>query len=267
MNRSGVEIAGIVNITADSFSDGGKYLAPDSAIAHARTLAEEGADIVDLGARSSHPDAAFVSGEEEIARLAPVVAALRSTDVRISVDSSQVETQRWCIDAGVDIINDVSGFGAPHFWSELADAETDLVLMHSICRSDRATRESTDPAAVVRGVYEFFTRRMAELIKAGVQESRIILDPGMGFFLGEGPEPSLAVLREIPRLKQDFGRPLMISVSRKSFLGAITGRAIADRASATLAAELFAWRQGADILRTHDVAALADGIAVTSRLG
>lgn len=260
-------IFGIVNITPDSFSDGGAFLAPDNAIAHGQALLDVGADTLDLGPASSHPDAAPVPPEEEIRRLAPVLRALKQRGASLSVDSFQPETQRFALAEGVDFLNDIEGFARPEMHPELAASQCRLVVMHSVQRRGPATRVRTDAAALVDGILEFFHHRLATLEAAGVARERLVVDPGMGFFLGQGPEPSLAVLQCLPEIKQALGRPLLVSVSRKSFLGTLTGRPAAARGAATLAAELFAAAQGADYLRTHDASALRDALLVQQHLG
>jgi dihydropteroate synthase type 2 len=261
-----VELFGIVNMTTDSFSDGGRYFEADAALAHARALATQGAHVLELGAASSHPDSAAVDPEEETQRLAPVLDALLAEGLQVAVDTWKPDTQRACLQRGVHVLNDIQGFPDAKLYPELADSACRLVVMHSVQASGAATRVEQSASDVVKSVYAFFEQRFAALERAGVARDRLVLDPGMGFFLGSSPEPSLAVLDEIPHLKAAFGVPLLVSVSRKSFLGALTGRDTADRSAATLAAELFAARLGADCIRTHDVGALRDGLAVQAAL-
>jgi len=261
------KIVGIVNVTADSFSDGGRYLEFDRALEHALKLAADGADIVELGPSSSNPDASEVSFDEELRRIEPLLAKLAERRIAISVDTFQPATQRYCARRpDVALINDVEGFANPAVYPDLARAACKLVVMHSVQGRARPARSDADPRAVVAGIYRFFEQRLSALESAGIDRSRVILDPGMGYFLAGNAEPSLMVLREIPKLKLYFNLPLMVSVSRKSFLGTITGRAVTERGAATLAAELFAARQGADYVRTHDVAALRDGLKVLAAL-
>jgi dihydropteroate synthase type 2 len=255
-------IFGIVNITEDSFSDGGRYLATETALAHARTLAKVGASVLDLGAAASNPDAKPVAPAEEITRLAPVVAALKEEGLAISIDSFAPEVQRWALAQRVDYLNDIQGFPDPGFYPALAGASPKLIVMHSVQQRGRATREDVAPGEIFDRILYFFEDRVAALEQAGVARARLILDPGMGFFLGNRPEASFTVLRRLPELKRAFGLPVLISVSRKSFLRRITGRDVAEAGAATLTAELFAVFQGADYIRTHDPAALADGLAI-----
>ena len=261
------KIVGIVNLTEDSFSDGGRYLEFDRALEHALKLAADGADIVELGPSSSNPDAREVSPDEELRRIDPLLARLAAHRIAISVDAFQLQTQRYCArHPEVAMLNDVEGFPNPALYPDLARAACKLVVMHSTQGRARPARSPADPRAVVAGVYRFFERRLSALESGGIDRSRVILDPGMGYFLASNVEPSAMVLREIPKLKQCFNLPVMVSVSRKSFLGTITGRAVGERGAATLAAELFAARQGADYVRTHDVAALRDAFKVLSVL-
>jgi len=260
------QIWGVVNLTADSFSDGGRYLDTRDALAHARRLREEGADVIDLGPASSHPDAEPVAPEEEIRRLEPVVEALLADGIPVSVDSFQSATQTWALGCGVSTLNDVRGFANPEIWPELARSGARLVLMHSIRAAGAATRERSDPDAILAAVDAFFAERVGALEAAGVSRDRLVLDPGMGFFLGDTPKPSLRVLAALEQLRARHGLPLLVCVSRKSFLGGLTGATVAERGPATLAAELWAARHGIDHLRTHDVRALRDALSVESAL-
>jgi dihydropteroate synthase type 2 len=260
-----MKILGIVNITEDSFSDGGKYLAADAALAHARALAKD-AYILDIGAASSNPDAKAVAPDIEIARLAPVVDALKSEGVKISIDTFATPTQRWALAQDVDYLNDIQGFADETLYPELAVSRARLIVMHSVQGRGQATRVNVPPGAILPRIHRFFEARFTALIKAGVAQERLILDPGMGFFLGSDPQTSFAVLRAIGELKAAFGRPVLVSVSRKSFLRKITSRTPGAAGSASLAAELFAALQGADMIRTHDPAALKDGLSVWTAL-
>ncbi len=264
---AGPLLVGIVNITADSFSDGGRFLDPAAAIAQARLLAASGADIVELGAAASNVAAGTVPPSEEIRRLDPVIAALAGTGTPLAIDTSQPETQRFALDRGVAYLNDIRGFPEPGVYPALAAARCRLVVMHAVESGGRARRVDLGPSEVWRRIVGFFSDRVARLEGAGVARERLILDPGMGFFLSSRADASLRVLASLDRLKRAFGLPVMVSVSRKSFLGAITGRAVpGERGPATLAAELYAAAHGADYIRTHDPGALRDALAVTAAL-
>ncbi len=259
-------IVGIVNITEDSFSDGGRFLAADDAIRHADDLLANGTDIIELGPASSNPDAGHVPADEQIRRLAPVMEHLAARGAAISVDATDPTVQQFAVSAGAAFLNDIRGFPDPSGDAALARAPCRLIAMHSVSKGETASMADTDPETIFDTVTGFFDQLLRRMAENGIGRDRIILDPGMGFFLGINPETSIAVLRRIPELRERFGLPVMISVSRKSFLRKITGRSAERAGAATLAAELFAWRQGADYIRTHDGAALSDAITVLERL-
>ncbi len=259
------KIFGIVNATADSFSDGGRYLAPEAATAHALKLAADGADVIDLGAAASNPDAEHVPPDVEIARLAPIVAALKDK-VALSIDTFSIETQLWALKQNVPWLNDILGFPDASIYPALARSSARLVVMHNVAPRGRAERIATDPATIFDRLFAFFDARLAALTSAGVARERIVLDPGMGFFLGTDPEVSLTVLRHLGELKARYNLPVLISLSRKSFVRRLAGVEVAASGPATLAAELFAARQGADFLRTHDAAALKQALSVWTAL-
>jgi dihydropteroate synthase type 2 len=258
------QIVGIVNVTPDSFSDGGRFLGPERAIAHARALVADGAAIIDLGPSSSRPGSTPVPPDEEIRRIAPVLDALVADGITVSLDSFQPATQRYALAHGAALLNDIHGFPDPTMYPELARDACRLVVMHRIVRE--AGEAPATPKAVLAGIERFFAERVKTLTAAGIDWERLILDPGMGFFLSTDPEVSLAVLRALPALRLRFGRPLLVSVSRKAFLRTLTGRDLPDIGPATLAAELYAAAQGADYIRTHDVRALRDALVVQGAL-
>lgn len=261
-------IVGIVNLTADSFSDGGRYLDPEPALVHARALRADGADVVELGPASSRPEAVAVSADEELRRLAPVLDVLVAEGIPVGVDSWQPATQRWAIERGASMVNDIQGFPDPEVHPALAAGSADLVVMHSLEGGPRATRAWGDPATIVERVVGFLATRVAALESAGVRRERLIVDPGMGLFLGSDPAASVAILRAVAELRSRLGLPVLISVSRKSFLAELSGRpGMGARGAATLAAELFAAAGGAAWIRTHDVRALHDALRVTAKLG
>lgn len=256
-----MHVLGILNVTRDSFSDGGRFLAPAAAIAHARQLVADGADFVDIGAESTHPDSENVPAEAEIARLAPIVDALIADGIAVSVDTYKPAVMRAALERGVGIINDVTGLRDPENVAAVVDSNARVIIMHSTAQSARAERRAVAADTIVGRVIEFFAERVASLVAAGIARERLILDPGMGFFLGTDPEVSLAVLRAIPRLREQ-GLPICISTSRKSFVGALLSdvapRPVAQRGAGTLATELWAAHAGAEFIRTHDVRALRD---------
>lgn len=264
MNDSPV-LLGIVNVTEDSFSDGGAYLDSDAGLAHARRLIEGGADIIDLGAAASNPRAAAVTPQTEIARLRPIVDALQRDRTKISIDSFAVETQRWALSQNVEFLNDIHGFPRPEIYPELARSSAKLIVMHALNEDGLARREDQTPPKLFERIVGFFEARIAALTKAGIDRSRLIIDPGMGLFLGNSREASFMVLRRIADLKTAFGLPVLVSVSRKSFLRP-KGRLAPDAGAATLAAELYSVGKGADYIRTHDPRALRDGLFVLGNI-
>ena len=257
-----------MNVTEDSFSVGGRHLDPEHAIAHALALVREGADAIDVGAAASNPDARPVPVDEQIRRLEPVVAALGEAGVPVSVDAFDPEVQRWALAHDVAYLNDVRGFAAPSLHAVLANGNSRLVVMHDIHHDGRQSGGIGDATDLLFDrVATFLEERVAMLEQAGVARERCLVDPGMGLFLGRAPDASLGMLRRLGDLRRRLGLPVLVSVSRKSFLGALTGRAPDGRGAATLAAELFAARQGVDWIRTHDVGALRDALLVDRALG
>ena len=254
------KIFGIVNITNDSFSDGGQYLAPEKAIANAQYLVDAGAAVLDIGPASSHPDAGAVTPAEEIARLQGVWAPLKALPASLSVDSFQLETQRWAIAHGADWLNDINGFAEPSLYDELADAPCRLVVMHAIQSKGIARRAPAPDGDIWDHILRFFETRLKALEEAGIARDRLVIDPGMGFFLGNDPQTSLQVLGGLARLKQAFDAPVLICASRKSFLRAIADVSLAEVGPVSLAAELLATAQGVDYIRTHEVAPLAQAL-------
>jgi len=252
------KIVGIVNITTDSFSDGGKFLDTDTAITHAKQLVAAGADIIELSGASSNPNADSVLAEVEIERIRPVLEAL---DCPLSIDATKSEVLRFAMSRHVAYLNDIKGFPDESLYAELAASDAKLIVMHCISDVDKAVRAEKTVQEVFDSIRAFFEMRLPQLEKAGIARERLIIDPGMGFFLASNPEPSLAVLADIAGLKSRFALPVMISVSRKSFLRNTLQFGEGDVQSRTLAAELYAAEQGADYIRTHDVQALRQGLA------
>lgn len=264
------KILGILNVTRDSFSDGGRYLHADAAVAHARQMVADGADIIDIGAESTHPDAEDVSANEEIARLTPVIERLKAAGIHVSVDTYKPAVMWHVLGLGVDFINDVTALRDPKAVAAVREADARLIIMHSTASTARAQRVEVDPVAVIDRIVAFFKRRVRELEQAGIARERLILDPGMGMFLGSNPGASLAVLRGLPRLAA-LGCPLLVSTSRKSFIGTLLGppgnlRPVFARSAGTLATELWAAAHGAAYIRTHDVAALRNALTLWSAI-
>jgi dihydropteroate synthase type 2 len=260
------KIVAILNISEDSFSDGGRYLDPEAALAHAHRLIADGTNIIELGPASSHPDAEHVPAAVQIDRLRPVLEGLESNVMPISIDATDSDVLRFAIDADVSFLNDVRGFGDQSLYPELASARASLVVVHSLLGQERATRDAANVEAVLDSVDRFFDKRLDELVRAGISEERLIIDPGMGFFLGSNEVASIAVLRRIEYLKVRYARPVFISVSRKSFLRKISGSPTEQIGAASLAAELYAAAHGAGYLRTHEPRPLRDALAIQQAL-
>ena len=253
-------IMGIVNITPDSFSDGGAFLDANRAIDQAHRLVEEGADILDLGAESTRPGAAPVTIAEELDRLLPVLTGLVKLDIPISVDTLKPAVMREALGAGASMINDVSALRAAEAIEAVANTDAAVCVMHM--QGEPRTMQA-DPvyADVVSEVDTFLRERIAALSIAGIANDRIVIDPGFGF--GKNLDHNLALLRALSQFRR-AGVAVMAGLSRKSMLGRITGRPAGDRLSASVAAALLAVQRGADIVRVHDVAATRDALAVWS---
>ena len=260
MRASGPEIFGILNITADSFSDGGKFLAPENALAQAQKLVDAGAHVLDIGPASSHPDASDVSPADEMQRLASVWSQLKRVGAALSVDSFRSETQRWAMAHEADWLNDIHGFQDVALHDELADAKCRLVVMHAVQSKGIATRQAPPGGDIWDHILRFFETRLRVLEAAGIARERLVVDPGMGFFLGNDPQTSLQVLGGLARLKDEFDLPVLVCVSRKSFLRAVADCSVEASGPISLAAELLACEQGVDYLRTHDVLPLAQAL-------
>ena len=251
-------VMGVVNATPDSFSDGGRYLDPAQAIAHARQLVADGADIVDVGGESTRPGADEVSAAAECARVLPVVRALALDGAIVSVDTSKPEVIRAAVDAGASMINDVRALRVAGALDAAAASGAALCLMH-MKGDPRTMQQAPQYADVVADVREFLAERIDAARAAGIPGERIAVDPGFGF--GKTLEHNVAVMRGLPALAA-LGYPVVVGYSRKSSLGAITGRGPHDRLAASLTAALVAIARGARIVRVHDVRETVDALAV-----
>lgn len=251
-------VMGIVNVTPDSFSDGGRHLRADAALAHARQLLDEGADLLDIGGESTRPGAAEVSVQQELDRVLPVLEGLRGAPVPLSIDTRKPEVMRAALAAGASMVNDVHALQAPGALEALAASDAAVCLMHM--QGEPGTmQQQPDYADVVGEVKDFLRARIAAAEAAGIARSRIVADPGFGF--GKTLAHNLALLRELPLL-DDLGVPLLAGLSRKSMLGAITGQDVGERLPASIAAMLIAVQRGAAIVRVHDVRASVDALKV-----
>ena len=256
-------IMGILNVTPDSFSDGGKFLAVEKAVARGREIVAEGADIIDIGGESTRPGAQPVPAAEEIERIIPVIKKLRGkTDRLISIDTRKAEVARAAVAAGADIINDISALADPSMAAVAAETGAGLVLMHM-----RGTPETmqNDPryGDVVSEVRNFLEERSAFAAAHGVAAEQIVLDPGIGF--GKTDEHNLALLNHIPLLAA-AGRPVLIGASRKGFIGRVLGGGPDDRRAGSLAAAVFSIQRGAHVLRVHDVKESCDAAKLMDKL-
>ncbi|MEI8205538.1 MAG: dihydropteroate synthase [Kiritimatiellales bacterium] len=256
-------IMGILNVTPDSFSDGGKFQILEKAVAHGLEMVEEGADIIDIGGESTRPGAKPVQALEEIARTGPVIKKLREkTGALISIDTRKAEVARAALAAGADIINDISALADPGMAAVAAETGAGLVLMHMLGTPETM---QTNPRYdnVVSNVWSFLEERMRFAVARGVAPEQIVLDPGIGF--GKTDEHNLALLKGIPTLMA-AGRPVLIGASRKSFIGRMLGGGTDDRLAGSLAIAAFAVLRGAHILRLHDVKESCDAARLVDTL-
>ena len=264
LSRRGM-IMGIVNVTPDSFSDGGRYFDVERAVEHGRELLREGADILDIGGESTRPGAEPVSVDEELRRVPPVITALRAeSDVLISIDTFKASVAEAALKAGANIINDVSGLlHDPAMLDVARGSSAGIVLMH-MKGEPRTMQLNPHYDDVVVEVHAFFAQRLAALASAGIDPSRVVLDPGIGF--GKNLDHNLALLRGLSSLRVD-DRPLLLGVSRKSMIGKIIGSdRMEDRDWPTVALTSYAREQGVRIVRVHDVKPNADALRMTEAI-
>ncbi len=251
-------IMGIVNVTPDSFSDGGRLDSPAAAVDHALKLAEQGADILDVGGESTRPGAAFVTADEETRRVLPVIAALASQGRVVSVDTRKPAVMRAALEAGVAMVNDVMALREPGAIEAMAASQAAVCLMH-MQGEPQTMQQAPQYDDVVVEVREFLQERVAACEAAGISRERIVIDPGFGF--GKTLAHNLALLKHLQVLTQ-LGVPLLAGMSRKSMLGALSGREVGEREFAGVAAHLLAVARGARIVRVHNVAAMRDALAI-----
>jgi dihydropteroate synthase len=253
---------GVVNVTPDSFSDGGKYLDADAAVAHGEELVRDGAGILDVGGESTRPGAEEVGVEEELARVGPVVEGLAGA-ATVSIDTSKSVVAGAALDAGAEIVNDVTALrGDPGMAGLCAERGAGLVLMH-MKGDPRTMQENPVYEDVVDEVKAFLAERLEVAIAAGVDEERVWLDPGIGF--GKTLEHNLELLRRLGELR-DLGRPLVVGTSRKGFIARVDGSAVEDRLGGTIASSVLAVAEGADVVRVHDVAEAAQALKVAGAI-
>src|SRR5580692_8300170 len=253
-------VMGILNVTPDSFSDGGRFLDPSAAIAHARRMVAEGADIIDIGAESTRPygTATPVSPSEEARRLEPVLAAVAGLGVPVSIDTMKAQVAEQALAAGACIVNDVWGLQRdPDMAGVVARHRVPVIIMHN--------RDAADPDIdIMADIAAFFERSLAIAARAGIRRDAIVLDPGIGF--GKTPEQSMAAIARLDRLKA-FGLPLLVGASRKRFINAVTPAPPDRRLGGSIAAHMLAVQHGATFIRAHDVAETVQAMRIVAAIG
>jgi len=254
-------LMGVVNVTPDSFSDGGRFASPEAAIDQARRLAAEGAAIIDIGGESTRPGAERVSAQDETARILPVISALTGSGLLLSVDTVKASVADQALAAGAHIVNDVQGLQGDAAMADVAASHgAGVVIMHNPGLTGSAKGTRGDPVAAC---LMFFKASLAIAQKACVAADRIVLDPGIGF--GKTPEQNIALIARLPELLT-LGQPLLIGASRKSFIGTLTDRPVGERLAGTLALHVAAALSGAAILRVHDVAEHYDAVRLAAAI-
>jgi len=260
------KLMGVVNVTPDSFSDGGLFLDPEAAIVHGRELAGQGAEILDVGGESTRPGAEAVSAEKERERIEPVVAGLAGeggAGISVSIDTSKAAVAESALDAGAEIVNDVTALrGDPDLGGLCADRGCGLVLMHML-GTPRTMQDNPAYDDVVDDIKAFLAERIEAARAAGIDEERIWVDPGIGF--GKKLDHNLELLRRLGELRE-LGRPIVVGTSRKSFIGKLTGREVDERLGGTIASNVLAVIAGADVIRGHDVLELRHAIDVAEAI-
>src|SRR5450759_3007747 len=253
-------VMGILNVTPDSFSDGGQFIDPMTAIAHAGEMAKQGADILDIGAESTRPygGAKPVSAGDERARLAPVLPAAVKLGLPVSIDTIKASIAAWALDQGAGIVNDVWGLqGDPGMAALVAERGVPVIVMHN--------RDAADPAIdIVADVVAFFSRSLEIAARAGIARANIVLDPGIGF--GKTPEQSIVCIARLAEFKR-FGLPLLVGASRKRFINSVTPSSPDERLGGSIASHLMAVNNGASIVRAHDVAETVQALRVAATIG
>lgn len=256
-------VMGIVNVTPDSFSDGGSHDTTEAAVAHAQKLIAEGADILDIGGESTRPGSVAVPVEEEIRRVVPVLRALHELKVPLSIDTFKTEVMRAALDAGVDLVNDIAALESEGALELVAASNAAVCLMHKQ-GNPQMMQQAPQYSDVVGEVADYLTKRCELAIAAGIAPERLLPDPGFGF--GKTLEHNAALFRALPAMRKTLGYPLLVGVSRKTMLGQITGRSVGDRMAASIIAAVLAAQAGAAVIRVHDVAETVDALKVWREL-
>jgi dihydropteroate synthase len=252
-------VMGVLNVTPDSFSDGGRFQSLDLALSHAEQMIAEGVDIIDIGGESTRPGAPPLPLDEELRRVMPIIYALRDCGKPLSVDTYKPEVMREAIAAGVDMINDINGFRAEGALSVVNDSDCALCIMH-MQNAPMTMQVNPEYGDVLSEVTAFLQERADAMVRAGIDRHRLCVDPGFGF--GKTPDHNLTLLRHIGRLGKALELPVLAGMSRKSMIGAITGKPVEQRMAGSVAAALMAVARGARIVRVHDVAETVDAIKV-----
>ena len=252
-------VMGVLNVTPDSFSDGGRFSSLDAAITQAELMIESGVDMIDIGGESTRPGSPPLSIDEELRRVMPVLYSLRDCGKPISVDTRRSEVMREAMIAGVDMINDITGFRDQDSLSLLRDSDCALCIMH-MQGSPQTMQHDPSYDDVVREVSEFLLQRVAAAVSEGIDRRRLCVDPGFGF--GKTLEHNLDLLANVERIQKDLSLPLLVGLSRKSMIGKLTDKPVEQRMAGSIAAALYAIGQGARIVRVHDVAETVDAINV-----
>ena len=252
-------VMGVLNVTPDSFSDGGRFSSLDAAITQAELMIGSGVDIIDIGGESTRPGSPPLSIEEELRRVMPVLYALRDCGKPISVDTRRPEVMQEAMIAGVDMINDITGFRDEDSLSQLRDSDCALCIMH-MQGTPQTMQHDPSYDDVVREVSEFLAHRADAAVSEGIDRRRLCVDPGFGF--GKTLEHNLALLANVERIQLELGLPLLVGLSRKGMIGKLTDKPVEQRMAGSIAAALYAIAQGARIVRVHDVAETVDAINV-----
>ena len=259
LDKRSALVMGILNVTPDSFSDGGQFNSLEFAVERAEQMVTDGVDMIDIGGESTRPGAPSVTVEEELARVMPALFALRELEKPRSVDTCKPMVMREAIIAGADMINDINGFRAPGAIEAVADSDCGLCVMH-MQGTPQHMQDAPVYADVVEEVIAYLRERVDALVAAGVERERICVDPGFGF--GKTVEHNYTLLRHLDRIRDAVGLPVLVGLSRKSMIGAITGRSVEKRLAGSLCAALAAVAHGAKIVRVHDVAETVDALKV-----
>ncbi|VXA93224.1 dihydropteroate synthase [Massilia sp. 9I] len=252
-------VMGILNVTPDSFSDGGRYQGLEFALSHAEEMIRDGAGMIDVGGESTRPGSPSVPVAEELARVIPTLYALRTLDAALSVDTCKPEVMREAIIAGADMINDINGFRAPGAIEAVRDSDCGLCVMH-MQATPQTMQQAPNYTDVVGEVIAFLNERVDTLVRAGIARERICVDPGFGF--GKTVEHNYALLRQLGRIRMEVGLPVLAGLSRKSMIGAVTGKPVEERVAGSVGGALAAVAHGARIVRVHDVAETVDALKV-----